>query len=234
MLDLTIGRESGVENPRLAVKQEDKVSFWGKPGSVPKSVSRTHCHVVIDNDGTIMVEDITPNNFMYVNGQDCKRKENLSFSDTIELGPDRYRLELEDIVKALSSQQSFNISALKEVYDSFQKEKLDIQIRERRFNALSALPGILSMLSFGVAFCFQDNSRVYMMFIAALFAIVFALIRLLNAKKIPHKTRDMEDSFREKYVCPNPVCGRFLGFIPYKELLKNKTCPYCKSTFTEK
>ena len=234
MLDFVLGRESGVETPRLAIKLDnnEKLIFWGKPGSVPKSVSRKHCHVIVDDDARVTIEDITSNNFIYVNGLDCKRKENVSFSDVIELGPERYRLELEDIVKALSSQQSFSISALQEVYDSYQKERLDIQVKQGKLGAISALPGVLSMISIGVAVFYQE-ARIYMMAIAALFALVFVIIRYRNAKKIPRKNKELEDTFREKYVCPNPVCGRFLGFVPYKELLKNKTCPYCKSTFTE-
>lgn len=232
MMDLIIGRESNVDNPRLAVEQNGKVSYWGKPGSVPKSVSRKHCHVLVDDDAKVVIEDITANNFMYVNGQDCKRKENVTFGDTIELGPDKYRLELEEIVKALSSQQAFSISHLQEVYDSFQKEKFDMQVKQGKLNALSTLPGILSMISIGVAVFFQ-NARVWMIVIAAVFALAFALIRYRNATKIPKTMKKMEDSFREKYVCPNPVCGRFLGGVPYKELLKNKSCPYCKSKFTE-
>lgn len=234
MLDIIIGRESGVENPRLAIKQEEneKLVFWGKPGSVPKSVSRKHCHVVVNDDGKVTVEDITPNNFIFVNGQDCKRKENVNLSDLIELGPERYRLDLEGIVRTLSSQQSFCISALQEIYDSYQKEKFNLQVRQGKLNALSALPGVLSMISIGVA-VFLQEARIYLIVVAAVFALFFALIRYRNATKIPRKTKEFEDSFREKYVCPNPTCGRFLGMTPYKELLKNKTCPYCKSTFRE-
>ena len=230
-MELIIGRESGVENPRLAVEQNGKVSFWGKPGSVPKSVSRKHCHIVIDDDSKVQIEDITTNNYLYVNGQDCKRKGGVSFEDTIELGQDRYRLELEKIVKALSSQQSFDISSLEEIYDSYQKQKFDIQVRQGKLNALSTLPGVLSMISFGVAAFFQE-ARIVMIIIAAIFALVFALIRYRNANRIPLKIKKIEDSFRENYICPNPVCGHFLGVTPYKELLKNKTCPFCKSQFT--
>ena len=232
MIDLTIGRESGVDNPRLAVEHNGKTFYWGKPGSVPMSVSRKHCHVVVDNDAKVTMEDITPNNFMYINGLDCKKKGGVTMSDTIELGPERYRLDLEGIVKSLSSQQSFSISPLQEIYDSYQKEKYDIQVYQGKLNALSALPGILSMTSIGLA-VFIENARIIMIVVAAVFALFFAFIRYRNASKIPQRTRELEESFREKYVCPNPVCGHFLGGTPYKELLKNKICPYCKSKFTE-
>lgn len=232
MIDLIIGRESGVENPRLAIEQNGTVSYWGKPGSVPKSVSRKHCHVVIDDSSRMTIEDITPNNYMYVNGQDCKRKGNVSFADTVELGQDRYRLELERIVMALSSNQVYNIASLKKVFESYQKEKFDIQVKQGKLNAISALPGILSMISIGVA-VFFEKARIIMIIIAGVFALFFAYIRYRNATKIPLKIKKIEDSFRDTYTCPNPVCGRFLGATPYKELLRNKACPFCKAKFSD-
>jgi len=231
-MDLIIGRESGVENPRIAIEHDGKVSFYGKPGSVPRSVSRKHCRVEVSTDGKMLIEDITDNNFMFIGGQECKRKSNVSMDETVELGPDRYRLDLEGIIKALSSQQSFNISALKDVYEAFQKEKFDMQVRQGKLNALSALPGVLSMTSIGLA-VFLPKARVWMIVVAAVFALVFALIRYRNASRVPIKNKEIENSFREKYVCPNPMCGHFLGVTPYKELIKNRACPFCKSRFTE-
>lgn len=232
MMELTIGRESGVENPRLAIEQNGKTFYWGKPGSVPKSVSRKHCHVSVEDDARMLIEDITENNFLYVNGVDCKRKGDVGITDTVELGPDRYRLDLEGILKAISSQQTYDISHLKEIYESYQKEKYDLQVSQGKLNALSALPGILSMTSIGLA-VFIENARIVMIVVAALFALAFALIRYRNASKVPKKNKELEEIFRDHYVCPNPSCGHFLGAIPYKELLKNKACPYCKSKFTE-
>jgi len=231
MMDLIIGRESGVENPRLAIEQNGKTYYWGKPGSVPKSVSRKHCHVLMEDDAKMLIEDITENNFLYVNGVDCKRKGGVSISDAIELGPDKYRLDLEGILKALSSQQTYDISTLKGIYEAYQKDREDLQVSQGRFNALSALPGILSMTSIGLA-VFIENARIVMIVVAALFALVFALIRYRNASKIPKRNRKLEEDFREHYICPNPACGHFLGGTPYKELLKNRSCPYCKSKFT--
>ncbi len=179
----------------------------------------------------MIVEDLTDNNFIYINGADCKRKGNVSLSDTIELGPSKYRLDMDIIIKTLSSKQSFSIKHLESIYDGYQKDRFDMQVKQGKLNALSALPGVLSMTSIGLA-VFIENARIIMIIIAAIFALFFALIRYRNASKIPIRTRKMEESFREKYVCPNPACGHFLGGVPYKELLKNRTCPYCKTKFT--
>lgn len=232
MIELIIGRESGVENPRLAVTQNGQTLFFGTPGSVLKDVSRKHCRIQIGDDSKMVVEDLTDNNFIYINGVDCKRKGSVRLSDTIELGPSKYCLDIETIIKTISSKQSFSIKHLESIYDGYQKDKFDMQVKQGKLNALSALPGVLSMTSIGLA-VFIENARIIMIIIAAIFALVFALIRYRNASKIPIRTRKMEESFREKYVCPNPACGHFLGGVPYKELLKNRTCPYCRTKFTD-
>lgn len=223
-----------MERPRLAIYQEGtQPVFWGTPGSVPKDVSRKHIRVSVDDNAKILIEDITDNNFMFVNGMECKRKKDVLSSDTVELGPSKYHLDMDAILKALSSKQAFNISHLQAVFDNYQKEKMDQQVKQGKLNALSALPGVLSMTSIGIA-VFLPNARVVMIVIAALFAVFFAYIRYKNATEIPIKTKRMDDQFRERYVCPNPMCNHFLGMTPYKELLKNRSCPYCKSKFTEK
>ena len=234
MIELIIGRESGVDNPRLAVTQNGQTQYFGTPGSVPKDVSRKHCRIQVGADSKMVVEDLTDNNFIYINGSDCKRKVDVSLADTIELGPSKYRLDMDTIIKTLSAKQSFSIKHLEAVYDGYQKEKFDMQVKQGKLNALSALPGVLSMISIGAAVCLQNqNIRTWAIILAAVFALVFAVIRYRNATIVPLKTKRMDDAFREKYVCPNPLCGRFLGATPYKELVKNRSCPYCRSKFTE-
>ena len=234
MKELIIGREAGVpkEQARLAVQVDGKTYHMGMRGSVPPNVSKQHCKITVLGDNRMTVEDITEDNFLYINGTDYKRKENVALADRIELGPGKYVLDMDAVLKMLAANQTFSIKHLEKIYDDFQKEKLDMQVRQGRLNALSALPGVLSMTSIGLA-VFIPNARVVMIAIAAVFALVFALVRFIFASKIPLKTREMENRFREQYVCPNSSCNRFLGATPYKELIKNRACPYCKCKFTE-
>ena len=239
MMELVIGREAGTDKPRLAVTLNGKTAFLGTPGSVPKSVSRRHCQVIIGDDSLVTVENLTVSkendglqNIVYVDGTEYVRKSGISLDAPIELGPDRYRLDLRTILKAVANNQVYPIGHLDKVFQDYQQEKLDLQIRQGKLNAISALPGVLSMTSIGLA-VFIPNARVVMIVVAAVFALVFALIRYKNASRVPLKTREIEDRFREKYICPNPACGHFLGATPYKELLKNRQCPYCKCKFSE-
>ena len=239
MMDLFIGREAGTDKPRLAVTLDGKTVCIGTPGSVPKSVSRRHCRICVGDDSLMTIENLTVSadsesvqNLLFIDGAEYIRRSGVPIDATVELGPNRYRLDVRALLKAVAAGQDYSICHLEKVYDDYQKEKLDLQIRQGKFNAISALPGVLSMTSIGLA-VFIPNARVVMIVVAAVFALAFAFIRYKNASKIPLKTREIEDRFREKYVCPNPVCNHFLGAVPYKELLKNHHCPYCKCKFSE-
>lgn len=235
MIEFTVGRESGVENPRLAVTFEGKTVYFGNPGSVPKEVSRHHCKITIDENNKVTIEDLTEDNFFFVNGIDCKRKGNVDLTDTIELGPTKYKLDLETIFAAFSSKQSYDISHLEEVYDNFEKDKFKYQVKQGRFAALSSIPIALSMLSGLIAFVYEDPLvKKILVGVAFSLLVLFAVVRFVNADKNPRLLKQREDAFREKYVCPNPACRHFLGATPYKELVKNKNCPYCKAKFTVK
>ena len=239
MMELVIGREAGTDKPRLAVTLNGKTVCLGTPGSVPKSVSRRHCRVTVGDDSRMTVENLTVStesegvqNIVYIDGNEYVRRGGVPLDASIELGPDHYRLDIRVLLKAVAAGQVYSIGRLEKVYEDYQQEKLDLQIRQGKLNAISALPGVLSMTSIGLA-VFIPTARMVMIVVAAVFALVFALIRYKNASKVPLKTREIEDRFREKYICPNPVCNHFLGAVPYKELLKNHHCPYCKCKFSE-
>ena len=238
-MELVIGREAGTDKPRLAVTLNGKTVCLGTPGSVPKSVSRRHCRVTVGDDSRMTVENLTVStesegvqNIVYIDGNEYVRRGGVPLDASIELGPDHYRLDIRVLLKAVAAGQVYSIGRLEKVYEDYQQEKLDLQIRQGKLNAISALPGVLSMTSIGLA-VFIPTARMVMIVVAAVFALVFALIRYKNASKVPLKTREIEDRFREKYICPNPVCNHFLGAVPYKELLKNHHCPYCKCKFSE-
>lgn len=234
MIELIIGREAGAEKPRLAVYQNGQPAFFGTPGSVPKGVSRKHVRVTIDEESRMVVEDITDDNFMYINGVDCKRKKGVSINDTIELGPTRYKLDLDAILKGLSGKQVYSIGHLKEIYENYQKEKMDMQIWMGKMNAASMVPGIISTISMLVMLVWQSTlPRIILGTVAVGGMVFFFVFRARTAESNPKKMKEMEERYRETYVCPNPMCKHFLGTISYKEILKNRSCPYCRTKFKE-
>ena len=252
MTELIIGRERGVERPRLAIYYEEKTLYFGKPGSVPNNVSRLkedpdtsirgytiigHCRVLIDDQLDITIEDMTDNNFMFINGVECKRRRHVKVDDVVELGPDRYRLALQDIISYVTSQKVYHIGHLKKVYDDYQRITQERQVKQGKLNSLSAIPGIISMSSIALAALpfdgFGPAVRVVMVVIAVIFSIAFAYMRWGMAKSSPEEVKKLEDDFRAQYRCPNPACDHSFGKTPYDELLRSKACPYCKAKFEE-
>ena len=232
MTELIIGRESGAERPRLAIQHEGKTIYSTKNGIVPKNVSRKHCRILIGEDFNISIEDLTENNFMFVNGAECKRRGHIQIDDKIELGPDRFPVNLEEIIKHITAEQSYHIGHLEAIYDDYQRLKKERQEKQGKFNAISGIPGVISMASIALA-AIPDLGipRAPMLVVAVFFAIAFAVIRWGMATSSPEKAQQLENDFRDKYRCPNPTCNHFLGQTPYKDLLRHKSCPYCKAKF---
>lgn len=230
MTELIIGRESGAERPRLAIQHEGRVIYSTKNGVVPKNVSRKHCRILIGEDFNISIEDLTENNFMFVNGVECKRRGHIQIDDKIELGPDHFSVNLEEILKYITAERSYHIGHLEAVYDDYQRIKKERQKQQGKLNAISSIPGVISMASIALMAAFP-NLRTPMIVVAVFFAIAFAVIRWGMAVSSPEKAQQLENDFRDKYRCPNPTCNHFLGQTPYKDLLFHKTCPYCKAKF---
>lgn len=63
-MEVIIGRESGVAEPRLCIKIGNTTKYMGAPGSVPKSVSRSHCVISIDGDN-MRINNISDQNALY-------------------------------------------------------------------------------------------------------------------------------------------------------------------------
>lgn len=238
-MDIIIGREAGAAAPRLCIKQGEKVLYFGTPGSVPKSVSRSHCRLQKDGE-KMTICNVSDQNSLFVNGLEYKSKI-ITKTDLIELGPERYRLDLAGVLalfqKGAKQQnpgeeaKTYHIAHLKTIWDNYSQGKMDIQIRQGKFNAVSAIPGVLSMVSIALSFVFTDNIRIVFISIAAVLAIAFAIVRINNAGKIPLRQKEMDERFQDDYVCPH--CKHFLGNQNYKLVLKNGGCPWCKSKFVE-
>jgi hypothetical protein len=44
------------------------------------------------------------------------------------------------------------------------------------------------------------------------------------------KQQALDEEFKLQFVCPNPVCGQFLGMgVPYKSLVRQRLCRHCKT-----
>ena len=236
-MEIIIGREAGAQQPRLQINCDGKKYFLGAPGSVGMKVSRQHCRLEVRSDGTIVaITDITDNNYMYVNGKEFKSKKGVSTTDVIELGPERYKLDLAAVLKIVIGTPTYHIAPLREIYDNYQKDLMNMQIKQGKMGAMSSLPMILSMGS-GVLVSvipgINPAVRTILILIAVSLMILFICLRLKTASSNPLRRKELDDEFHRKYVCPNPNCRHFFGTMRPDELLTNKTCPWCKSKLVE-
>ena len=146
-MELIIGREAGAS--RLRIQHKQPRPFWGNANSVPKSVSRQHCKVVTDDKGGYIITNLKPENVTYVNGVQIESKH-ISGKDRIELGSDRYFMDIAAIIKGLGASipKSFSIRHLQEVWDEFHDTKLQIQIKEKKSAAIRSVTAYFPCLPF--------------------------------------------------------------------------------------
>lgn len=238
-MDIIIGRESGASAPRLCIKQGDKSFFLGVPGSVPKTVSRSHCLLQIAGD-KMTISNVSDSNSVYVNGLEYKTKT-ITKTDLIELGPERYHLDLSEVLalfqKSTKGQapgaetKTYHIAHLKTIWDNYSNDKVNAQVQERRINNVSSIMGILSSLGLICAIIpALAGIRVFTITITIVLGGVFFYIRSRRVN-LPVEQKKADECFQDEYVCPH--CKHFLGNQSYKLVLRNGGCPWCKSKFVE-
>ena len=237
-MDVIIGREAGASSPRLCIKLGDKTFFTGTPGSVPKSVSRSHCRLEVDGKGGMTISNVSDRNILFVNGLEYKTKT-VSQSDLVELGAERYKLDLAEVLALLAkapgkpqdTTKAYDISHLKRIWETYSDSKVQTQVQERKINNASSAMGILTSAGLICAFVpALAKIRVLTVSLTVVLGIVFFYIRSKRVN-VPVEQKQLDDIFQDEYVCPH--CKHFLGNQSYKLVLRNGGCPWCKSKFTE-
>lgn len=238
-MEFIIGREASINGNigrRLCVTSSaNKVSFIGNEGYVPSTVSRQHCKLVVETDGSYTLINLKPANITYVNGQDVMRKRVVT-DDIIELGSDRFHLDLQLVINKIADQLPMtpvSLSCLEEIWENYQKEKVELQIQRNKSAVIQSVTTILSLLS-GACGLILDGpiAKNILITVAVVLAIYFFIIRYRNVRKEAYKLKEFEDQFKQNYVCPCG-CGRFLGYIEYKQLvITQKNCHVSKRPYS--
>ena len=238
--ELILGRESGAS--RLHIVMNGKDCVYGAAGSVPRTVSRQHCKLTVEDDGSYTLVNLKPENKTYVNGLAVASKRIDPKKDRVELGPDRYVLAVPVILKVLlggkGDVKEYPITHLEKVWDEYHDTKLDMQIKERKAGAIRSVTGVFSMAAVACGFipgiAELTALRILLYAIGLLLAIYFFVKLYRSSSEQPRILDALDKKFRSNYVCPNPECRQFMGYQPYDELKKKPFCPSCKCKFTEK
>lgn len=178
-----------------------------------------------------MIESLADDNVIYVNGREVVSKY-LRRGDKIILG-DGYELDWEVIMDlCINALNGYSLAHLRHIWERYDKEKLNMQITQSSFNAISSIPMILSVASGALsAMPSLSGCASILRYSCGLLLVLFFIIRIVNSSKLPLKQRELEQWFHQNYVCPNPKCRRFLGNQPYDDLVKNVGCPNCKAKY---
>ena len=223
-MEIRIGRDFVTSKLKLTLGDK---SVLTEETDVPLSVSREHCQIEIEGN-TIKLKNLDINNYTYVNGQAVEVKT-IQKTDKIELGKDRYLFDWKSLNAILPPVA--DIRPLKEVWEKYEKQSIDLQIDERRFNTLRSVTGLITMIAIALGVLTGGRSIWYVMLyvVAIVVSLIFFIKAFRDASKIPQRRQELNKKFQHDYVCPH--CGRFLGNQSYDIVSQNPFCPYCKTKF---
>lgn len=215
------------------------------------TVSREHCKLTINADGTYTLENLSING-TFVNGNSIIRT--VVTPDTIlRLGAnftvavrDLLPLQAENIKPRQAQQQNplqqfakpavdpnqeryeMEFRKLKSVYEKYTTDKLAIQKEAGMTNFYRMLPmTLMAIVSLGAACIPGLGALSPVIAVVGLGLLVFSLFKSYNGNRDnPEKLEALNKQFMIDYVCPK--CGNFLGFIPYENLENKSTCNFCK------
>ena len=217
-------------------------------------VSRKHCKLTEQPDGSFILEDLGSSNGTFVNGSSVV-KTRVKRDTVIQLGPE-LKIKVADLVgpKASGSNSGNSVrqngrstssinspitsppeedytavfNRLQLVYEKYSKDKVELLKDERKKNQYKSLPmfivGIVSLLL--VIVPSLAPFRIFIVIIATAFAGWGAKVAFGTSVEFPAKMEALTRQFKIDYVCPK--CGNFLGDIPFENLRNRKICSFCK------
>lgn len=203
------------------------------------SVSREHCKLTDNGNGTYTLENLGRNG-TFVNGVQIL-KTTVTPNTTIQLGANTF-VRVSDLIPNATpekiSDDGFDISQLESIWETYHDSLIQIQQTQRNNNLLRSASPIFTIGSGAIATLAKTMEWPETIFIITtaltvfgLLLMIFSFIRSFNDNSIQQK-EDATEHFQLKYVCPNPKCKHFMGNQPYKIIKQNKNCPWCKCKFT--
>lgn len=206
------------------------------------SVSREHCKLTSNADGTYTLENLSANG-TYVNGKSIIRT--VVDKDTlIQLGAS-FTIIVKDLLPITQQQTKTSqpekstidpyqreyeekFRRLKAVYDKYSADKIAIQKEAGMNNFYRMLPmTLLSLVGLGAAAIPSLGNIAPVIAVVGIGLLVYSLVKSYNGSKDnPEKMEALNKQFMIDYVCPK--CGNFLGYVPFEALANKSVCSFCK------
>lgn len=221
------------------------------------TVSRKHCKVIDNGDGTYIIENLSPSGTK-VDGVEIIRataKPNSriqlgqNFSSTlVELigvpqaasKPQTQSTSAKPVAQGTSSTRTqpevktFNISHLRRVWEDYNNASIEIADKKRKIGLVRG-GGMLFAMGGGLVVALTSLSVLGTVFSGIGFAtMAYSFIGMKNDETAAEK-QERRDAFELKWICPNPECKRPLPLKSYRVFIQTvKECPCCKCKFVEK
>ena len=220
------------------------------------TVSRKHCKVTDNENGTYTIENLSPSGTK-VDGVDIIRTT-AKLNSRIQLGQSFSATLVELIgvqtVSPSTNQSSptvkssnpsgsrnqhqepavktYDISHLRKVWDDFNNTNLIKAAEQRRITLVRTGLGIFTMCTMPMIFLFGPVG--YVLTGIGILGNIYSFAGMRNAET-PEERQRRQEEFDDAWVCPNPECGHSLMAKNYKMLVRNhQSCPYCKCKYVEK
>lgn len=235
-MKISIGREAGKSRLHLTVVDDQgkvlRDVCVGAEQSVHQSVSRQHLQLELQDDGTILLENIKMQNITYVNGTQVHRKA-VRTGDKIEMGTERYLLDWK-LVKSLLPQM-FDIRNLKNVFEDYRDSIKKLNKQQAQSAALKSITGVFSMGAIAVGIFFGKDgdfsALTAVLYGTALITTIFFFVKSWrDADRIPELRDKIQNDFQHTCVCPNEECRHYLGNYSFYDNLP-KQCPHCHAKY---
>ena len=224
-MEIIIGRDQ--QTRKLCIVKDGQSKLYGQPNSVPMDVSRHHISLQSAGTGKWQIKNLNERNVTFVNGIAVESKT-ISESDKIELGNSHYLLSWAALQEP--KEVTIDIRPLKKIWDSYDEQRLEFQIAERKFNAARSATGIITMLAIACSIILGHGPVYIVLYALAIgISVAFTYQAYQKSSEVPRKQQEMNKDFQRRYVCPK--CGHFMGFQDYDILTQSDACPYCKTKY---
>lgn len=226
MVTVIIGRDHRTNQLYRMANGKAQLIKQEKP--VPTSVSKEHISLTITDDGKMILKNLNVQNYTFVNMVGVESKL-IQEGDRIELGSGHYVLDW-NIIKSFVPKYA-DIRPLKKVWEDYQNELMDLNIKERRFGHLRSATGLITTAAVILGFVTgRDNPLFIILYVVAgVISAYFFFKAYSECDKTPKRIQEIKEAFPHKYVCPN--CGHFLDNRSYDILVQDGKCRHCQAIF---
>lgn len=224
-MEIIIGRDA--QTRQLNVVKDGVSKKFGQSGSVPMDVSRQHFSLSPAGTGRWLIKNLNAQNVTFVNGVAVESKT-ISEGDKVEIGNSHYLFQWQAIQEP--KVETVDIRPLKKVWDKYEKENLELDIAERKFNAARSATGIITMLAIACSVTLGHTPIYIALYVLAIGISVILTVQAYNkSTEVPQLRKEIKKIFESNYKCPK--CGHFMGYQGYDIMTQNDACPYCKTKF---